>query len=167
LHQKDGNNGNIYDASVEPIACQPSDLCNHGAYSTHAVGANIRSASDVHCDFNASPGVPLNPERIHIENSLIAVVSQASALGCGPFEAWVQAYDHRIVIRCAKGCGSRQIGQLSVGFIRCFVVQHARFVTIDVPLGRPGHLGGEAGIRQGVIQITGLSLEYVRVTVRP
>ena len=65
-------------------------------------------------------------------------------------------------------------GAVGVGFVERIlcrrleggvVVQHVRFVGVDVPVGGAGDLPKQAGVGQGVIQVAGLPVEDVRVGV--
>jgi hypothetical protein len=45
------------------------------------------------------------------------------------------------------------------------VVEKIGFVGVDVPVGGAGHLRGQAGVGERVVEVAGLTVEHVRVGV--
>jgi len=77
----------------------------------------------------------------------------------------VEADDHRVAIGGAVRVGVVQADQLvrALGFL--VIVQGARLVGVDVPDRRVGHLSGQAGRSQGVIERPRLSIHDDRVGI--
>src|SRR6266536_4432652 len=76
----------------------------------------------------------------------------------------VQSQDHRVMVRGAIRV--YLIKRVLLGGLEgCVVIQHIRFVRVDMPVGRAGDLGEDTGVGNCMVEVASLPIECIGVSV--